>query len=138
MIAAEGMKRTDTSLRGALLDAAEGVASEAGGLLHHFRTKDRLIEALVMRAAEGWRAEWVFPTMCRRARVDNARSVEALPFRCQVVNGAAAPQFVGSLCGGGAKSLLDRADVRRLERPPSSRLGRRLASGSRRGCHHRD
>ena len=74
MVAAEGMKRTDTSLRGALLDAAEGVASEAGGLWHHFRTKDRLIEALVMRAAEGWRAEWVFPTMCRRARADNARS----------------------------------------------------------------
>lgn len=56
-----------------LLDAAEtvvsrqgiasltldAVASEAhvskGGLLHHFPTKDRLIEALVRRCADGWR-----------------------------------------------------------------------------------
>jgi AcrR family transcriptional regulator len=71
------MKRTDTWLRGALLDAAEAVvtrqgianltleavAAEAGiskgGLLHHFRTKDRLIEALVRRAAENWRACWM-------------------------------------------------------------------------------
>ena len=71
------MKRTDTGLRDALLDAAEAVvarqgvanltfdavAAEAGmskgGLLHHFRTKDRLIEALVTRAAENWRACWM-------------------------------------------------------------------------------
>jgi AcrR family transcriptional regulator len=77
MVAAEGMKRTETSLLGALLDAAEAVvarqgianltleavAAEAGiskgGLLHHFRTKDRLIEALVARAAENWRACWM-------------------------------------------------------------------------------
>jgi AcrR family transcriptional regulator len=56
-----------------LLDAAEAVvvrrgiasltldavAAEAGmskgGLLHHFRTKDRLVEALVTRCAENWR-----------------------------------------------------------------------------------
>jgi AcrR family transcriptional regulator len=71
------MKRTETSLRDALLDAAEAVvarqgfanltldavAAEAGmskgGLLHHFRTKDRLIEGLVARAAENWRACWM-------------------------------------------------------------------------------
>ena len=71
------MKRTDTLLRDALLDAAEAVvarqgvanvtldavAAEAGmskgGLLHHFRTKDRLIEGLVTRAAENWRACWM-------------------------------------------------------------------------------
>jgi AcrR family transcriptional regulator len=70
------MKRADSSLRDMLLDAAEAVvarqgianltfdavAAEAGmskgGLLHHFRTKDRLIEALVKRAAENWRACW--------------------------------------------------------------------------------
>lgn len=57
-----------------LLDAAEAVvvrqgianltldavAAEAGvskgGLLHHFPTKDRLVEALVTRSAERWRA----------------------------------------------------------------------------------
>ena len=77
MVAFEGMKRTETSLQGVLLDAAEAVvarqgianltleavAAEAGiskgGLLHHFRTKDRLIEALVTRAAENWRACWM-------------------------------------------------------------------------------
>ena len=41
----------------------DAVAAEAGmskgGLLHHFRTKDRLIEALVTRAAENWRACWM-------------------------------------------------------------------------------
>jgi AcrR family transcriptional regulator len=57
----------------ALLDAAEqvvvqrgianmtleAVAAEAGmskgGLLHHFHTKDRLVEAMVLRHAQGWR-----------------------------------------------------------------------------------
>jgi AcrR family transcriptional regulator len=61
-------------LQDRLLDAAEAVvvrqgianltldavAAEAGiskgGLLHHFPTKDRLVEALVTRAAENWRA----------------------------------------------------------------------------------
>lgn len=41
----------------------EAVAAEAGmskgGLLHHFRSKDRLIEAMVTRAAENWRACWM-------------------------------------------------------------------------------
>jgi AcrR family transcriptional regulator len=71
------MKRSETFLRGALLDAAEAVvarqgvanltfdavAAEAGmskgGLLYHFPTKDRLIEAMVKRAAENWRACWM-------------------------------------------------------------------------------
>ena len=71
------MKRADTGLRDALLDAAEAVvarqgvanltfdavAAEAGmskgGLLHHFRSKDRLIEGMVRRAAENWRACWL-------------------------------------------------------------------------------
>jgi AcrR family transcriptional regulator len=66
------MVRANT-LRASLLDAAEAVvvrqgiasltldavASEAGmskgGLLHHFPNKDRLIEAMVVRSAEGWR-----------------------------------------------------------------------------------
>jgi AcrR family transcriptional regulator len=61
-------------LRDKLLDAAEAVvvrqgiasltldavAAEAGlskgGLLHHFPTKDRLVEAMVTRSAENWRA----------------------------------------------------------------------------------
>ncbi len=61
-------------LKNALLDAAEmvimrqgiarlaldAVAAEAGiskgGLLHYFPTKDRLVEALVRRSAENWRA----------------------------------------------------------------------------------
>ena len=77
MVAITGMKRTGTSWRGRVLDAAEAVvarqgvanltleavAAEAGiskgGLLHHFRTKDRLVEALVTRAAENWRACWI-------------------------------------------------------------------------------
>lgn len=60
----------------ALLDAAEtvvarhgiasltldAVAAEAhvskGGLLHHFPTKNRLVEALVRRCADGWRARY--------------------------------------------------------------------------------
>lgn len=59
-----------------LLDAAEAVvarqgiasltldavASEAhvskGGLLHHFPTKDRLVQALVVRCAEDWRTRY--------------------------------------------------------------------------------
>jgi AcrR family transcriptional regulator len=66
------MERID-SLRDPLLDAAEAVvvrhgignltldavAAEAGmskgGLLHHFPSKNRLIEALVRRSAESWR-----------------------------------------------------------------------------------
>jgi AcrR family transcriptional regulator len=61
-------------LQDRLLDAAEAVVARQGianltldavaaeshmskgGLLHHFPTKDRLIEALVTRSAESWRA----------------------------------------------------------------------------------
>ncbi len=41
----------------------DAVAAEAGiskgGLLHHFPTKDRLVEALVKRCAENWRAQYM-------------------------------------------------------------------------------
>jgi AcrR family transcriptional regulator len=38
------------------LDAVAAAAGlSKGGLLHHFPTKDRLIEALVTRSAESWR-----------------------------------------------------------------------------------
>lgn len=61
-------------IRNILLDAAEtvvvrqgianltldAVAAEAklskGGLLHHFPSKDRIVEAMVQRSADGWRA----------------------------------------------------------------------------------
>ena len=38
--------------------AAEAGASK-GGLLHHFPSKDRLVEALVRRSAENWRAHYM-------------------------------------------------------------------------------
>jgi len=41
----------------------DAVAAEAGmskgGLLHHFPTKDRLVEALVTRSAANWRAQYM-------------------------------------------------------------------------------
>ncbi len=64
-------------LQDTMLDAAEAVvvrqgianltldavAAEAGiskgGLLHHFPTKDRLVEAMVTRCAENWRATYL-------------------------------------------------------------------------------
>ncbi len=67
------MERTTNTLSDKLLDAAEAVvarqgianltldavAAEAklskGGLLHHFPSKDRLVEALVQRSADNWR-----------------------------------------------------------------------------------
>lgn len=71
------MKRPSTGqLPDALLDAAEtvvarqgianltldAVAAEVGmskgGVLHHFPSKDRLVEALVVRSAERWRAHF--------------------------------------------------------------------------------
>ena len=87
------MKRTDTGLRDALLDAAEAVvarqgvanltfdavAAEAGmskgGLLHHFRSKDRLIEALVTRAARKLARvlDGILRDGARRARADDER-----------------------------------------------------------------
>ena len=68
-----GMTKHNASLKDQLLDAAESVAvregvsrltfdavaAEAGvskgGLLHHFTTKEQLIEGMVRRAADGWR-----------------------------------------------------------------------------------
>lgn len=68
------MKRTTAKLQDAILDATEtvvarqgianltldAVAAEArlskGGLLHYFPSKDRLVQALVIRAAQGWRS----------------------------------------------------------------------------------
>jgi AcrR family transcriptional regulator len=67
------MKQDSAQLRETVLNAAEAVvtrqgfanltldavAAEAGlskgGLLHHFPSKDRLVEGLVQRTAEGWR-----------------------------------------------------------------------------------
>ncbi|MCC6661872.1 MAG: TetR/AcrR family transcriptional regulator [Phycisphaerales bacterium] len=67
-------RETAATLRDRVLDAAEAVvvrqgianltldavAAEAGmskgGLLHHYHTKDRLVEGLVTRCAENWRA----------------------------------------------------------------------------------
>jgi AcrR family transcriptional regulator len=69
------MKRPRSVQRpGALLDAAEAVVARQGianltldavaaevgmskgGVLHHFPSKDRLVEAMVVRSAEAWRA----------------------------------------------------------------------------------
>lgn len=71
------MKRSSSlQLPDALLDAAEavvgrqGIASltldavaaevgmSKGGVLHHFPTKDRLVEAMVVRSAEAWRTQF--------------------------------------------------------------------------------
>jgi AcrR family transcriptional regulator len=68
------MERTTPKVQDTILDATEAVvarqgianltldavAAEArmskGGLLHYFPSKDRLVEALVIRTAEGWRS----------------------------------------------------------------------------------
>ena len=70
------MKRP-TPVPDALLDAAEAVVARdgitrltldavaaeigmsKGGVLHHFPTKDRLVEAMVVRSAETWRATYM-------------------------------------------------------------------------------
>jgi AcrR family transcriptional regulator len=70
------MKRTSASVRDGLLDAAEAVVAREGitrltldavaaeigmskgGVLHHFPAKDRLVEAMVVRSAEAWRATY--------------------------------------------------------------------------------
>src|ERR1044072_1924510 len=69
------MKRP-ASVPDALLDAAEAVVARQGianltldavaaevgmskgGVLHHFPAKDRLVEAMVVRSAENWRAHF--------------------------------------------------------------------------------
>src|SRR5216117_2375028 len=70
------MRGANTMLPGKLLDAAEAVVARQGianltldavaaevgmskgGVLHHFPSKDRLVEAMVVRSAEGWRAHF--------------------------------------------------------------------------------
>lgn len=86
------------NVRNAVLDAAErvvgrdgigsltldGVAAEAGvskgGLLHHFPSKDRLIEGLVRRSAESWRE--CFTSAYEAASPGPARMVRALLGGC--------------------------------------------------------
>lgn len=62
----------------------DAVAAEAGvskgGLLHHFPAKDRLVEALVTRCAENWRA--LFMTAHARASVGPGRMARALVDAC--------------------------------------------------------
>jgi AcrR family transcriptional regulator len=85
-------------LQDRLLDAAEvvvarqgiasltldGVAAEAGmskgGLLHHFPSKDRLVEALVTRCAESWRASYL--EAYERAPEGPGRMARALLSHC--------------------------------------------------------
>ena len=85
-------------LRDTLLDSAEAVvvrqgianltldavAAEAGmskgGLLHHFPTKDRLVEALVTRSAENWRACYL--EAYRRTPEGPGRMARALLSHC--------------------------------------------------------
>lgn len=102
-------RRVDSSLTDRVLDAAEAVvvrqgignltldavASEAGmskgGLLHHFASKDRLIEAMVMRCAQGWREcaigayEAAKPGRGRMARtlLNHLADAEAWTEQCQ-------------------------------------------------------
>ncbi len=85
-------------LQDRLLDAAEAVvarqgianltldavAAEAGvskgGLLHHFASKDRLVEALVTRCAENWRA--CYTDAYERTPEGPGRMARALLSRC--------------------------------------------------------
>src|SRR5438034_644724 len=94
------MRGANTMLPGKLLDAAEAVvvrqgianltldavAAEAGmskgGLLHHFPTKDRLVEALVARSAENWRA--CYMEAYGRAPEGPGRMARALLSYCHV------------------------------------------------------
>ena len=102
------MERTRTLLRATLLDAAEAVvarqgianltlesvAAEAGmskgGLLHHFRTKDRLIEALVRRAAENWRACAIMTLaegLSSSRPIDESTGSPQIPLQIEVTTG---------------------------------------------------
>jgi AcrR family transcriptional regulator len=85
-------------LRDQLLDAAEAVVARQGisnltldavaahagvskgGLLHHFPSKDRLIEAMVSRAAANWRACYV--EAYERTPAGPGRMVRALLAHC--------------------------------------------------------
>jgi AcrR family transcriptional regulator len=101
--------KSDVSLTDRVLNAAEAVvvrqgignltldavAAEAGmskgGLLHHFPSKDRLIEAMVTRCAEHWRAcsigayenEPAGPGRMARAMLKHLVDAEAWTDQCQ-------------------------------------------------------
>lgn len=86
------------TMRNSLLDAAEAVvvghgiaaltldavAAEAGvskgGLLHHFPSKDRLVEAMVERSAESWRG--CYMGACERTPEGPGRLARALLDHC--------------------------------------------------------
>jgi AcrR family transcriptional regulator len=79
----------------------EAVAAEAkmskGGLLHHFPTKDRLVEGLVTRCAEQWRAGTLEmydhtpagPGRMARALLSHLRDAPAWTEQCQQSSSAA-------------------------------------------------
>ena len=79
----------------------EAVAAEAkmskGGLLHHFPTKDRLVEGLVTRCAEQWRAGTLEtydrtaegPGRMARALLSHLRDAPAWTEQCQQSSTAA-------------------------------------------------
>jgi AcrR family transcriptional regulator len=62
----------------------DAVAAEAGiskgGLLHHFPSKDQLVEALVTRCAEDWRGQYM--TAYAEAREGPGRMTRALIAHC--------------------------------------------------------
>ncbi len=113
-VGCEPMKRpSSVQLPDALLDAAEAVVARQGianltldavaaevgmskgGVLHHFPTKDRLVEAMVVRSAEAWRA-----TFTQRLRADaagprphGASALPPLPVRRQGLDARAATQL---------------------------------------------
>ena len=64
--------------------ALDAVAAEAGiskgGLLHHFPSKDRLVEALVLRSAENWRT--CYMGAFERTPAGPGRMVRALLDHC--------------------------------------------------------
>src|SRR5688500_11748445 len=92
------VKRISNDLKDKLLDAAEvvvvrqgignltldAVAAEAGlskgGLLHHFPSKDLLIEALVVRSAQDWST--CYPEPCERHPEGPGRMTRALLSHC--------------------------------------------------------
>ncbi len=102
-------RKGDISLSDRVLDAAEAVvvrqgignltldavAAEAGmskgGLLHHFASKDRLIEAMVLRCAAGWREcaigayeeSSAGPGRMARALLNHLKDAEGWTEQCQ-------------------------------------------------------
>jgi AcrR family transcriptional regulator len=57
--AAEAVVARDGITRLTLDAVAAEVGMSKGGVLHHFPTKDRLVEAMVVRSAEAWRATYM-------------------------------------------------------------------------------